>query len=83
MHFKREGKFFMAEERAIENVAIIGAGALGAIYGSIFYQMDKQCVSFIAGGNRYEQLRTEGVTVNGKVFNIRFTDRKTSGIRLI
>jgi 2-dehydropantoate 2-reductase len=70
MHFKREGKFFMAEERAIENVAIIGAGALGAIYGSIFYQMDKQCVSFIAGGNRYEQLRTEGVTVNGKVFNI-------------
>jgi 2-dehydropantoate 2-reductase len=70
MHFKREGKFLMAEERAIENVAIIGAGALGAIYGSIFYQMDEKCVSFIAGGDRYERLRTGGVTVNGTLFNI-------------
>lgn len=60
----------MAEDTAIENVAIIGAGALGAIYGSIFHQMDKQCVSFIAGGNRYERLRKEGVAVNGKLFNI-------------
>ena len=57
-------------DKAIENVTIIGAGALGAIYGSIFYQMDTRCVSFIAGGDRYERLRKEGVAVNGKLFNI-------------
>lgn len=60
----------MATDRAIKNVSIIGAGALGAIYGSIFHQMDKQCVSFIAGGKRFDRLRAEGVVVNGKSFSI-------------
>jgi len=60
----------MAVNAAIGNVAIIGAGALGGIYASIFHQMDEQCVSFIAGGEHYERLRAEGLVVNGKPCHI-------------
>lgn len=55
---------------SIEKVAIIGAGALGAAYGSILYEMDPQSVSFIAAGGRYEKLNREGVVVNGKRYAI-------------
>jgi 2-dehydropantoate 2-reductase len=55
---------------SIEKVAIIGAGALGAAYGSILYEMDPRCVSFIAAGKRCETLRRDGVVVNGKRYGI-------------
>jgi 2-dehydropantoate 2-reductase len=55
---------------SIETVSIIGAGALGGAYASIFHEMDNQCVSFIASGNRFERLRKEGLIVNGKLYNI-------------
>ena len=55
---------------SIEKVAIIGAGALGAAYGSILYEMDPRCVSFIARGPRYEKLKRDGVVVNGKRYGI-------------
>lgn len=54
----------------IERIHIIGAGAVGAAYASIFYDMDPSCVSFIAGGERFERLRREGVIVNGKNYPI-------------
>ncbi len=55
---------------SIEKVAIIGAGALGAAYGSILYEMDPRCVSFIASGARYDRLKSDGVVVNGKRYGI-------------
>jgi len=55
---------------SIGKVAIIGAGALGAAYGSILYEMDPRCVCFIASGERYEKLKREGVVVNGKRYAI-------------
>ena len=55
---------------SIEKVAIIGAGALGAAYGSILYEMDPRCVCFIASGARYEKLKREGVVVNGNPYTI-------------
>jgi 2-dehydropantoate 2-reductase len=55
---------------SIEKIAIIGAGALGAAYGSILYEMDTQSVSFIASGKRYEKLKNDGVVVNGKRYAI-------------
>ena len=55
---------------SIETVSIIGAGALGGAYASIFHEMDNQCVSFIASGNRFERLRKEGLIVNGKLYHI-------------
>jgi 2-dehydropantoate 2-reductase len=51
---------------SIEKVAIIGAGALGAAYGSILCEMDPKCICFIAGGTRCEKLKRDGVVVNGK-----------------
>ena len=52
--------------QSIEKIAIIGAGALGATYGSLLYDMDPESVCFIASGDRYERLQWEGVIVNGR-----------------
>ena len=54
----------------IETISIIGAGALGAAYASFFHDMDNHCVSFVASGERFKRLRDEGLTVNGKLYNI-------------
>jgi 2-dehydropantoate 2-reductase len=56
--------------KSIERIYIIGAGAVGAAYASIFHDMDPSCVSFIAGGERFERLRREGIIVNGKSYPI-------------
>jgi 2-dehydropantoate 2-reductase len=55
---------------AIKHISIIGAGALGAVYASLFFDMDKDCVSFIASGDRLQRLRREGVIVNGRQYRI-------------
>ncbi len=57
-------------EPTIEKTAIIGAGALGAVYGSIFYEMDPNSVFFIADGERYDALKQNGVIVNCKRYAI-------------
>jgi len=57
-------------KQSIETISIIGAGALGAAYGALLYDMDSRCVSFVAGGNRFERLRKEGLVVNGKRYFI-------------
>lgn len=54
---------------SIEKISIIGAGALGAAYGSLLYEADPACVCFIAAGPRHEKLR-HGVVVNGKRYPI-------------
>ena len=55
---------------SIETISIIGAGALGAAYGGLLHDMDVRSVSFVAGGNRFERLRNEGLIVNGKRYFI-------------
>ncbi|MGV8081144.1 MAG: ketopantoate reductase family protein [Syntrophales bacterium] len=55
---------------AIHKVSIIGAGALGAAYGALLYDMNPGCVSFVAAGERFERLRREGVIVNGRHYAI-------------
>ncbi|HET6460005.1 MAG TPA: 2-dehydropantoate 2-reductase [Syntrophales bacterium] len=57
-------------KRSIDTISIIGAGALGAAYGGLFYDMDMRSVSFVAGGKRFERLRKEGLIVNGKHYFI-------------
>jgi len=57
-------------EPTIKKIAIIGAGALGAVYGSIFHEMNPNSVFFIANGERYDALKQNGVIVNGKRFLI-------------
>ncbi|SJZ49880.1 ketopantoate reductase [Trichlorobacter thiogenes] len=51
--------------RLVNQTAIIGAGALGATYGSLLYAMDPASVCLIASDERYNRLQQDGVTVNG------------------
>src|SRR5512136_109211 len=55
---------------SIETIYIIGAGALGAAYGALLYDMDMRSVLFVAGGERFERLRKEGLIVNDKHYFI-------------
>ena len=53
-----------------ERISVIGAGAMGAVYASKFYDMDRTCISLIAGGHRHDRLREKGLSVNGKHYPI-------------
>jgi 2-dehydropantoate 2-reductase len=59
-----------AMKSSIKNISIIGAGAMGAVYARMLYEMDPGCVSFVARGDRLERLRREGLVVNGKLYKI-------------
>ncbi|GFO55879.1 2-dehydropantoate 2-reductase [Geomonas sp. Red276] len=50
-------------------IAVIGAGALGAIYASLLSRTAHP-VSFIAAGERHDRLKRDGVTVNGTFYAI-------------
>lgn len=58
------------ENISIESVAIIGAGALGSVYGSMIYESSPGAVCFIAEGRRHDRLKRQGITVNGKSFAV-------------
>jgi 2-dehydropantoate 2-reductase len=47
-----------------KSIVILGAGAMGAMYASIFYDKNPSCVAFAATGERYQQLAVNGVVVN-------------------
>jgi 2-dehydropantoate 2-reductase len=51
---------------SFQRISVIGAGAMGAFYASKFFEMDRGCISLIAGGERCARLRTEGLIVNGR-----------------
>lgn len=51
-------------------ISVVGAGAMGAYYASRLFETDGLDVSLIAGGDRHERLRREGLVVNGKHYEI-------------
>lgn len=54
----------------ITRVAIIGAGGLGAAYGSRFLRAPAFETLFIARGDRYERLRSQGLVIQGEHYDI-------------
>lgn len=52
----------------IETISIMGAGAMGAFYASKFSDMDENCISLMASGERYERLKKDGIVVNNKQY---------------
>jgi 2-dehydropantoate 2-reductase len=54
----------------MRETAIIGAGALGAIYGSMLHERYPGFVCFIADGRRYDSMKNRGVKVNGKKYEV-------------
>jgi 2-dehydropantoate 2-reductase len=59
-----------AMKTEIKKIAIVGAGAMGAVYASLLYECNPGCVSFVADGDRLERLRRDGLIVNGKLYKI-------------
>jgi 2-dehydropantoate 2-reductase len=54
----------------IRNVAIIGAGAMGAVYASKFFETPGFSTVLVARGERYDRLKADGLVVNGKRYSI-------------
>ena len=52
--------------RDIQNVYIIGLGAIGGAYGSRIMENCPGTLKVLAGGNRFENYNKNGVSVNGK-----------------
>lgn len=56
--------------KSIGSVAILGAGAMGAAYAANFSDSPGFRTVFVAGGDRGERLKTNGVMVNGKHYMV-------------
>lgn len=56
--------------KEIRNVAVLGAGAMGAVYASKFFDASLCSTVLVAREPRYERLRTEGLAINGKHYSL-------------
>lgn len=56
----------------IENISLIGLGAIGCAYGSKLYDMNPKAVKVIAGGERAKRYREDGFFINGKKYNFQY-----------
>ena len=56
--------------KEIKNVAVLGAGAMGAVYASKFFDASPFSTVLVARDPRYDRLRAEGLVVNGKHYSI-------------
>lgn len=54
----------------IRSVAIVGAGAMGAAYASLFDQATGFSTYFVADGDRYQKLSRQQLVVNGRTCTI-------------
>lgn len=63
------GKRHHLENQEIQRVSILGAGALGAVYVTLFYKAGFSA-SVVARGERYERLVRDGLVVNGRHYSI-------------
>jgi 2-dehydropantoate 2-reductase len=56
--------------KEIKNVAVLGAGAMGACYASKFFDASPFSTILVAREPRYDRLKKEGLVVNGKHYSI-------------
>ncbi len=49
---------------------------MGSFYASKFHDMDRECLSLVAGGKRRESLKKKGLTVNNKHYPLPVIDPK-------
>lgn len=54
----------------IKNVAILGAGGMGASYASMFFDASVFSTVLVARGTRYDRLKAEGLVVNGRPYSV-------------
>jgi 2-dehydropantoate 2-reductase len=58
------------KEKEIEHVAILGAGAVGGFFAAKFADSPRFSTVLVAGGERCERLRRDGLVINGKTYHI-------------
>jgi len=58
----------------MERIAVVGAGAMGSVYAAKFFEMDKDCISLVAKGERYARLKSQGLMVNGRHYALPVLD---------
>jgi 2-dehydropantoate 2-reductase len=56
--------------KEIKNIAILGAGAMGASYASMFFDSPGFSTVLVAREPRYDRLKTDGLVVNHKKYSI-------------
>ena len=54
----------------IKNIVIQGAGAMGALYASKFQDAGDFSVALLASERHYERLKTDGLVINGRHYNL-------------
>jgi 2-dehydropantoate 2-reductase len=59
---------------AIETVLIAGAGAVGLTVADTFYRHNPRCVAVLAGGERLERYRRDGLWINGSRLDFALAD---------
>ena len=69
----------------IHKIAILGAGAMGAYFTTKFIETEGVSTSVVAGGQRYDRLKKDGLVVNGKsyIIPVIHPDEETSPADLI
>ncbi len=65
--------------KRLDRVLVCGAGAVGSTYAAKLFERDPTCVSLVAGGERRERLRREGVTVNGRRYDFQLLPAGETG----
>jgi len=64
----------------IQNISIIGLGALGVLYGDFFARaLGRDAVSFIADQKRIKKYQEQGVSCNGRKCDFQLIDEKEKG----
>ena len=56
--------------KEIKNVAVLGAGAVGAFYASKFFEGSELSTVLVAREPRYDRLKAQGLVINGKHYSI-------------
>lgn len=64
----------------IKHISIIGAGAMGSLYADMLAQVPNCFISLIADGERYERLKNNTITVNGKKLSASVTKPNESEV---
>ncbi|MDR1933328.1 MAG: 2-dehydropantoate 2-reductase [Spirochaetales bacterium] len=60
--------------KKIESVLIAGAGAIGLTVAETIHSFDPRCISILAGGERLERYRRDGLWINGKKIDFTLAD---------
>jgi 2-dehydropantoate 2-reductase len=56
--------------KAIKNVAVLGAGAIGASYAAMFFDASEFSTALVAKDQRYDRLKSEGLVINRRKYSI-------------